>query len=507
MTRINKRSHRIRKIKFINVKLLGMKKFLLFTFTVFLFAGCNSIFQYVFLPPEREEYTIVPDLELTTRLEDSSYFVSKDGKMVGYNAKSWKIEVRYMSDFQLNTYEFPDESRAFDNSGNPYTFANWIDPAVGYTPRRFSVFKVTIYNYTNSKINYDPEASLLLTDRGDKLNAYAREKKNAKFYSMEEYFQKRKGTSGLDDEVFETRMGIVRRTMLTYGKPIYKGDTRDGLIVFDPIMDNIEKLKITIDNFVVGYDENNDPADFVDLEFYFKQVVVPKEERIVVDDDKIAKVDSSVTQLSVALIKYTTAPGISNFDVPWNPKPRSLPNLMQIAAKNLKLRQKIVEGSFGDESVNDSHVAFIFGSGTTPEFSSSIVSRCAEYVSDGGIVFIDNVYFAGEYPFLTLMETFLGDVAKKLSGKTEIKRINLDHPLFTSFKELTSLPAGMDDFNNSLMKSDEIKGLFLDGKLVIILSGKGYPVLWSDEGSSYDNATQLDFGVNLISYAIKNRKK
>ena len=57
------------------------------------------------------------------------------------------------------------------------------------------------------------------------------------------------------------------------------------------------------------------------------------------------------------------------------------------------------------------------------------------------------------------------------------------------------------------MKSDEIKGLFLDGKLVIILSGKGYPVLWSDEGSSYDNATQLDFGVNLISYAIKNRKK
>ncbi|MHC1736771.1 MAG: DUF4159 domain-containing protein [Ignavibacteriaceae bacterium] len=485
-----------------------MKKFVLFIFAVFLFAGCNTIFQYIFMPPEREEYTIVPDPELTTKLEDSSYFVSKDGKMVGYNAKSWKIEIRYMSDFQLNTYEFPEESKQFEFSGNPYTNANWIDPALGYTPRRFSVFKVTIYNYTNSKINYDPETSLLVTDRGDKFNAYAREKKNAKFYSMEEYYQKRKGTSGLDDEVFETRMGIVRRTMLTYGKPIYKGDTRDGLIIFDPVADNIEKLKISIDRFVVSYDENNDPAEFANLEFYFKQVVVPKEEREVIQTNEVAGKDSSIIEMTVAQIKYSTMPGQSSFDIPWNPKPRSLPNLMQTAARNIKIKHKIVEGSFDEEDVSNSHIAFIFGSGISPEFNASFISRCAEYITNGGLIYIDNCNFSTtESPFMTIMENFLGDVQKKLSGKSELKRINLDHPLFSSWKEFTALPIGMDDISSSQMKSDEIKGLFWDGKLVVILSSKGYPVLWSDEGSSYDNVTQLDFGVNLISYSIKNRKK
>jgi len=484
-----------------------MKKFVLFIFALFLFAGCNSIFQYVFMPPEREEYSIIPDPDLTSKLEDSSYFVSKDGKMVGYNAKSWKLEIRYMSDFQLNNYEFPDESGKFEASGNPYTYANWIDPSIGYTPRRFSVFKVTIYNYTNSKINFDPEASLLVTDRGDKLNAYAREKKNAKFFSMEEYYQKRKGTSGLEDEVFETRMGIVRRTMLAYGKPIYKGDSRDGLIVFDPVSDNIGKLKLSIDKFVTSYDENNDPAEFANLEFYFKQVAVPKEEREEIKSNGVTLKDSSIIEMSVAQIKYATMPGQSSFDIPWNPKPRSLPNLMQTAARNLKLKPKIVEGSFDDEAVKESHVAFIFGSGISPEFSSTFVSGCAEYLSNGGFLYIDNCYFSGEYPFLTLMESFIGDVRKKLVGKSEIKRINLDHPLFSIWKEFTALPTGMDDISSSQMKSDEIKGLFWDGKLVAIISSKGYPVLWSDEGSSYDNVTQLDFGVNLISYSIKNRKK
>jgi hypothetical protein len=108
---------------------------------------------------------------------------------------------------------------------------------------------------------------VLQTDRGDNFNAYAREQKNSKFYSMEEYYQKRKGTSGVDDEIFETRMGIARRTMLYYGKPVYKGDSRDGLIVFNPIVDDVEKLKITVKDFVTGYDENNEPSEFQDL-FY-----------------------------------------------------------------------------------------------------------------------------------------------------------------------------------------------------------------------------------------------
>ena len=155
-------------------------------------------------------------------------------------------------------------------SGNPFTYGNWIDPSLGYTPRRFSVFKVTIYNYTGSKLNFDPEISLLQTDRGDNLNAYAREQKNAKYLSMEDYFKKQKGSSGVEDEIYETRMGIARRTMLYYGKPIYKGDSREGLVVYDPIVEKVEKLKISIPRFITGYDENNEPSDYIDLSFFFQ---------------------------------------------------------------------------------------------------------------------------------------------------------------------------------------------------------------------------------------------
>jgi len=102
-------------------------------------------------------------------------------------------------------------------------------------------------------------------------------KKNAKYMSIEEYFKRRKGTSGVDEEVFETRMGISRRTMLYYGKPIYKGDSRDGLVVYDPIVEKVEKLKVNISKFIIGYDENNEPSDFIDLNFFFKQVPLDKE--------------------------------------------------------------------------------------------------------------------------------------------------------------------------------------------------------------------------------------
>jgi len=159
-----------------------MKFRLLFLFFTLSFIGCDSVYKYIFLPPERVEYTLVPDKEAMIALQDSNYYISKNEQAVGYDARSWKIEIRYMPDYQLNTFEFPEESKAGVYSGNPYTYGNWIDPSLGYTPRRFSVFKITIYNYTSSKLNFDPELTLLQTDRGDNFNAYAREQKKCKVY-------------------------------------------------------------------------------------------------------------------------------------------------------------------------------------------------------------------------------------------------------------------------------------------------------------------------------------
>ena len=191
---------------------------------------------------------LVPDEQLTARSGDSRFKISADKQTVSYDAKDYKIEIKYMTDSHLNMAEFPDQSQSGLYSTNPFTYGNWVDPDLGYIPNRFTVFKVTIFNYAASKVNFDPENSFVKTDKGESYSAYGREEKNSRNQSLEAYFKRKKGTSGIDDDVFESRMGIVRRTVHYLGKPVFRGDVRDGLIVFEPLTDGVEQLKLTVKN-------------------------------------------------------------------------------------------------------------------------------------------------------------------------------------------------------------------------------------------------------------------
>jgi hypothetical protein len=65
------------------------------------------------------------------------------------------------------------------------------------------------------------------------------------------------------------------------------------------------------------------------------------------------------------------------------------------------------------------------------------------------------------------------------------------------------LPKGYDDINPKIGKNDILDGLFLDGKLVAIISNKGYVALWPEKA---DNTEALNFGVNLLNYISENKK-
>ncbi|MBI2430163.1 MAG: hypothetical protein HYV29_15455, partial [Ignavibacteriales bacterium] len=242
--------------------------------------GCDDVYKYVVFPPVRTEYTLVPDADLSF-VQDSAkrLRLSDDKQTMIYDAKDFKIEIKYLSDYHLNTYEFPDQSQSEEYSTNPFTYANWIDPELGYTPNRFTVFKVTVYNYAGGKINLDPENIFLKTDRGDELNSYGREEKNSRYQSLEAYFKKKKGTSGIDDDVFESRMGTIRRTVHYLGKPVFRGDVRDGLIVFDPLAEEVEYVRLTIKDFILGYDENNQPSEFLSFNVFFRRTAFSAEDQ------------------------------------------------------------------------------------------------------------------------------------------------------------------------------------------------------------------------------------
>lgn len=492
-----------------------MKLKLLFLLSVITFFGCDSVYKYIFLPPERVEYTLVPDKEAMEALQDSNYYISKNGQAVGYDARSWKVEIRYMPDYQLNTFEFPEESKAGVFSGNPYTYGNWVDPSLGYTPRRFTVFKVTIYNYTSSKLNFDPEISLLQTDRGDNFNAYAREQKNAKFMSIEEYFKKRKGTSGVDEEVFETRMGISRRTMLYYGKPIYKGDSRDGLVVYDPIVDKVEKLKVNIARFITGYDENNEPSDFIDLNFFFKQVPLDKESLgksdIIASASDTAAVNSQqgltgvfrlaqlmyIDDAQASLFSRNKLPQIKDV---WDPNPKSVSNLVSYIKANSGLKTSFKQITV-DEFVPDEYdLLLITGVGSSPILDQDI-SAFVEFIEKGGFLISDISTFKDG----TVSSAFkhFQSISERLKGKAQIKNLNIDHPIFNTPKKLGGIPPGYESINGNIEPSLQMRGIFLEGKLVALETGKSYSMLWGDN----EQTQALDFGLNLAAYSVTSRKK
>jgi len=484
---------------------------------VLLFAnvGCDSVYKYIFLPAERIDYTLVPDEEAMNALKDSSYYISKDGLVVGYNARNWKMEIRYMPDYQLNTFEFPEESKAGEFSGNPFTYGNWIDPALGYTPRRFSVFKVTIYNYTGSKLNFDPEITLLQTDRGDNFNAYAREQKNAKYLSMEEYYKKRKGTSGVDDDIFETRMGIARRTMLYYGKPVYKGDSRDGLVVYDPIIEKVEKLKVNIPRFIIAYDENNEPSEFFDMNFFFKQVPLDKGSLVKSDiigvssDTTVSKSQQKLTgNFRLAQIKYVDDPETSQFtknrlpqiENVWDPNPPSVSNLLNYIQSNTELKTSLKQIT-ADEFIQDDYdLMLITGVGTNPMLDQNI-STIVEFIEKGGFVLFDISNFKNAVRNSSVKH--FQSISERLKGNVEMKNLSIDHPIFNTPKKLAGIPSGYDAISENIEPISQIKGIFLEGKLVAIETGRSYSMLWGD-----NNQTQaLDLGLNLAAYSITNRKK
>ncbi len=482
--------------------------------TLFLI-GCDSVYKYIFLPPERMDYTLVPDKGAMDALQDSNYYISKNEQAVGYDARNWKIEIRYMPDYQLNTFEFPDESKAGVFSGNPYTYGNWIDPSLGYTPRRFTVFKVTIYNYTASKLNFDPEISILQTDRGDNFNAYAREQKNAKFMSIEEYFKKRKGTGGVDEEVFETRMGISRRTMLYYGKPIYKGDSRDGLVVYDPIVEKVEKLKVNIAKFITGYDENNEPSDFIDLNFFFKQVPLDKEslgksEVIAVSSDTVlTKSQQKLTgNFRLAQLKFVDDAQASIFrknKLPqikdaWDPNPKSVSNLLNYIQLNSGLKVSLAQITIDEFTQDQYDLLLITGVGASPILDQNI-SALVEFIEKGGFIIFDISTFKDG--IVSSAFKHFQSISEQLKGNVQVKNLSIDHPIFNTPKKLAGIPSGYESVNGNIEPAFQMRGIFLEGKLVALETGKSYSMLWGDN----DQIQTLDLGLNLAAYSLTIRKK
>lgn len=224
--------------------------------------GCALLF-----PPKYQRTSRLIPWEIPEDL----YSVGEDGG-VSYAREGVRIDVEYMTDAELNEL-FPQESSQGKYSLNPYTYGDYVDPAVGFVRNRFTVFRVTVHNSSLAKVKLRPLHCLLTTDRkGETLQPYGVQTGSAP-NNFESYYRTRQGTSGNENYRFEMRMGIARTNHYLSDEKIFKGESYGGFIVFAPLDDEVKAATLQIRGFVLKFNAYDKPLQTLDADFAFERQI------------------------------------------------------------------------------------------------------------------------------------------------------------------------------------------------------------------------------------------
>lgn len=203
--------------------------------------------------------------------EETRVTIEEDSSIT-FNKEGLRINVRYLSDDELNA-RYPENSKKREFSTNPFTYGNWVDPVLGYTPNRFTVFLISIHNPVLPKTELDPARVALWTDRGERLNYYGISKEESD-NNFEEYYIYLRGPGGNERYRFEERQGIIKEELYRKDRKVFKGQDYHGFIVFAPLHDDVKEVELRIDDFVTRFNEFNLPSQMIDIKFKFQRTVI-----------------------------------------------------------------------------------------------------------------------------------------------------------------------------------------------------------------------------------------
>jgi len=262
------------------------QKLLIFSVILFpiLVVACS-----IFYPPEiRYQSYLVPVLVG----DDMAYSIDEETGGFLYDIGGNTITVRYMGEMDLNAL-FPDESDDGLYSTNPYTYGNWIDPDLGYTPNRFTTFEIAIINRNFAKMRLDPVEAVLITDLGETYNSYTYSVAAAKYgNSFEDYFRTIRGLSGNEYYRHEMKLGMVRGKNYGLDEMIFRGDSYSGLVTFDKLRPEVQRVQLILNDIVYRFDAFNRPADIATASFNFERkidrvVVTPEMKQAELEREKV----------------------------------------------------------------------------------------------------------------------------------------------------------------------------------------------------------------------------
>lgn len=229
--------------------------------------------------------------------DDPDYTFDEETQAIIYDIGGSSVEVRFMTEEELNLI-FPEESDDGVYSTNPYTYGNWIDPDIGYTPVRFTTFEVVLLNRTFSRMKIDPVEAILLTDQGETLHSYTFSVAAARYgNSFEDYYRTRRGMSGNEFYRYEMRLGMVRGRNYGLDEIIFRGDSYSGLITFNPLRDDVQRCQLQLNDIIYRFDAFDRPVDVTDAHFNFNRVVerevITEEQRAAMMNRERVRIDTS----------------------------------------------------------------------------------------------------------------------------------------------------------------------------------------------------------------------
>ena len=227
-----------------------------------LLAGCTLLY-----PPRYERVSL-----LVPRSDPGPGYTLGEDETIAYAVEGLRVEVRYMTDRALNAL-WPQESSQGPHSYNAYTYGDYVDPQTGYVRNRFTVFAVSVYNLGFPKVELQPLQSRLTTNRrGEELTPYGITTGSAA-HSFESYYRALKGVTGNEDYRFDMRMGQVLTSNYGVGEKIYKGENYSGFIVFDPLADEVEEVRLHIRDFILKFNAFDQPLQTFDIDFRFSHQI------------------------------------------------------------------------------------------------------------------------------------------------------------------------------------------------------------------------------------------
>ncbi len=213
--------------------------------------------------------------------------------------------------------------------------------------------------------------------------------------------------------------------------------------------------------------------------------------------------------LNVYQVEYRSSKSAPNGEPMWNYRPAALQNLQRYAMEVLPGLQLNLMGSIRLDSKNIMDVPILIMMGYDGEviYTKNEVENLAKYLRSGGFLFIDDGLASAYGPFTRSVKQLIKDA---LGYDAVWERIPNNHPIYHVWKDFDGPPAGddlarVDTRRPAREVYNYLEGIWLAGRLAVVLSNRGYTQAWGDwpyATPPIDNSRQLQMGLNILIFAM-----